>query len=311
MKIIAIILGMILLFVPATNYSYAEEKIPDWVRNIFLWYGQGQISEEELLNAIQYLINQKILVVQNTVQAQKFSDDGDFQLVFTPTRNPTYQQYEKLFNNYDTFVGFVGILNNQYSLPHDITINFKECGIENAYYNSVNRELVMCYELIGFLFNFYSQISESEIDLAGNLLSAVLFIFYHELGHALVDVYELPITGMEEDAVDQFSALTFIRLDDFGKLIIGSVSLMFLSQGLQKTKIEDLKFWDEHSLELQRFYNLVCWVYGSDPKGSSGLVQSGLLPKQRADRCPSEYEQINRSWDTLLSPHYKQNSIVN
>jgi len=38
-------------------------KIPDWVKNIFLWYGQDQIGEDELLNAIKYLINEGILVV--------------------------------------------------------------------------------------------------------------------------------------------------------------------------------------------------------------------------------------------------------
>ena len=39
------------------------QKIPDWVKNIFLWYGQDQVSEDELLNAIKYLIKKGILVV--------------------------------------------------------------------------------------------------------------------------------------------------------------------------------------------------------------------------------------------------------
>lgn len=42
-----------------SNYS----KIPDWVKNIFSWYSQDQVSEDELLNAIKYLINEKILIV--------------------------------------------------------------------------------------------------------------------------------------------------------------------------------------------------------------------------------------------------------
>jgi len=37
------------------------QKIPDWVKNIFVWYGQDQVSEDELLNAIKYLINEKII----------------------------------------------------------------------------------------------------------------------------------------------------------------------------------------------------------------------------------------------------------
>ena len=44
--------------------SEPAKKIPDWVRNIFIWYGQELISEVELLNAIQYLIDTEILKVK-------------------------------------------------------------------------------------------------------------------------------------------------------------------------------------------------------------------------------------------------------
>jgi len=36
-------------------------SIPDWVRNIFIWYAEDRISEDELLEAIQFLIDQGIL----------------------------------------------------------------------------------------------------------------------------------------------------------------------------------------------------------------------------------------------------------
>ena len=38
-------------------------KVPDWVRNIFIWYGEEKISEDELLNAIKFLVNQGIIKV--------------------------------------------------------------------------------------------------------------------------------------------------------------------------------------------------------------------------------------------------------
>ena len=40
------------------------EKIPDWVKNIFGWYAADQVSEDELLNAIKYLIKEGILIVE-------------------------------------------------------------------------------------------------------------------------------------------------------------------------------------------------------------------------------------------------------
>ena len=41
-----------------------ESKIPEWVRNIFVWYAEDAISEKELLNALQFLINQKVIQVE-------------------------------------------------------------------------------------------------------------------------------------------------------------------------------------------------------------------------------------------------------
>ncbi|MBI2006176.1 MAG: hypothetical protein HYS75_02745 [Nitrosopumilales archaeon] len=38
-------------------------KIPEWVRNIFIWYAEGNISESELLNVIKVLIQQGIIKI--------------------------------------------------------------------------------------------------------------------------------------------------------------------------------------------------------------------------------------------------------
>lgn len=42
---------------------YDTKTIPDWVENIFAWHKQEKISEYEMRNAISYLIEQKILMV--------------------------------------------------------------------------------------------------------------------------------------------------------------------------------------------------------------------------------------------------------
>ena len=42
-----------------------ESKIPSWVHDIFVWYADEIISENELLTALQYLIEQGILVVDS------------------------------------------------------------------------------------------------------------------------------------------------------------------------------------------------------------------------------------------------------
>jgi len=40
-----------------------EPKVPEWVRNIALWYGQGTISEDEFIDAIRFLIEEGVVIV--------------------------------------------------------------------------------------------------------------------------------------------------------------------------------------------------------------------------------------------------------
>jgi len=41
-----------------------ESKLPDWVRNIFIWYANNQISEDELIEALQFLVNEGIIKLE-------------------------------------------------------------------------------------------------------------------------------------------------------------------------------------------------------------------------------------------------------
>ncbi len=42
----------------------AQEHIPEWVKNIFIWYAEAQITEDELIGALQYLIKEGIIIVE-------------------------------------------------------------------------------------------------------------------------------------------------------------------------------------------------------------------------------------------------------
>jgi hypothetical protein len=68
---------------------------------------------------------------------------------------------------------------------------------------------------------------------------------------------------------------------------------------------ENIAFWDEHSLDAQRMYHILCLIYGSNPQLYGELVGEDALPKTRADRCPGEYQQRQRSWERLLDAHVK------
>lgn len=190
-------------------------------------------------------------------------------------------------------------------LPADISIVGKYCGKTTAYYDPNTKEIIMCYEF----FKFLSSMNYPDQEKSKIIGSVIVFTFYHELGHALIDLYNLPTTGREEDTADQISILLIQSIDrgnSNNNEIIFNTARWFHDIGSSRTSQSQLAFWDEHSLDMQRFYDLVCMVYGSDPTTYSDLTQSGILPSERADKCVGEYQKISRSVGILLEPYMKQ-----
>lgn len=46
-------------------HGQEDSQLPDWVKNIFVWYAGDEISEAELLQAIQYLVKEEIIIIPN------------------------------------------------------------------------------------------------------------------------------------------------------------------------------------------------------------------------------------------------------
>jgi hypothetical protein len=230
-------------------------------------------------------------------------DTGDFKVVYTEIKNAEYAELAKELRDSKLLETIAADLNATIALPFDISISFEECGEPNAFYDPEKRRISMCLELIEDLNDVFQKKIESEDAAIEATLNATIFVFFHELGHALVDALKLPITGKEEDAVDQLS--TFILADgtDEGEAAALDGAESFLSD---EEQIDNFPFWDEHSLGPQRFYNIVCWVYGQNPDKYLALVDQGVLPQERAVRCQDEYRQISNSWSTLLAPHLKE-----
>jgi len=60
---------------------------------------------------------------------------------------------------------------------------------------------------------------------------------------------------------------------------------------------------DVHSLDAQRFYNVLCLAYGADPKLFADVVEQKHLPQERAEGCADEYRQVDYAVQKLISPY--------
>jgi hypothetical protein len=127
----------------------------------------------------------------------------------------------------------------------------------------------------------------------------LLGIFYHELGHALIDILDLPIFGQEEDAADVLSVVLIDALFDEETAVGLAVDTAFGCLG-EEDSVDDPVFWGVHGPDEQRYYNLVCLFYGANPDQREELAIEMGLPEQRAWTCPQEYDQAIDSWGSVL-----------
>jgi len=78
----------------------------------------------------------------------------------------------------------------------------------------------------------------------------------------------------------------------------------FDSLAKDPAKLDDADFFDEHSLDQQRAYDIACWIAGSSDEYYRAIRHAGVFSRARLERCPAEFRQIADAWETLLRPHF-------
>lgn len=139
---------------------------------------------------------------------------------------------------------------------------------------------------------------------AAFIANEVIATFYHELGHAMIDVLQLPVLGKEEDAADHLSVILMndIWQEEAAANILASDATAYALLADQRAAGgEEPSYSDEHSLDMQRYYTVVCLFYGANPQARQGLADELGLPPERAERCPAEWEAAAGSWDAVLA----------
>lgn len=235
----------------------------------------------------------------------KKEDEGDFKVEHIDVKNPRYSEIDRKIKENKELEKAAFQLNQALSLPHDIILRTKDCGEINAFYDSNDQSVTVCYELMEHFYKVFKSNGNSDQKADVYMFDAVRFAFLHEIGHALIDTYNLPITGNEEDAADRCSS--FINLEELGddgvRAVLAASDAFRIESKENSVSKRDLS--DEHLLQEQRSFNALCMTYGSDSTKHEYIVSKGYLPKSRAERCPSEYERMAKSWSELLAPWRK------
>jgi hypothetical protein len=136
--------------------------------------------------------------------------------------------------------------------------------------------------------------------VAGNML----FVAFHEMGHALVSQLRLPVLGREEDSADSFATLAMLEEGtEFSvNVLVQAARGWFLMDRRDQKLGNMLSFYDAHGLDKQRAYAIVCLMVGSNDKQFKELADWVQMPEERQQTCHGDYNNAKYSWDMVLKP---------
>jgi hypothetical protein len=142
------------------------------------------------------------------------------------------------------------------------------------------------------------------IDRVEFVAANTLVLLLHEMGHVHIAEMHLQVLGREEDAADTFAALTMLKIGT-------SFSQHELAQAANGWFLNDLRdqqtgekplYYDEHNLNQQRAYQILCLMVGSDPNKFKSVADEMKLPESRQKTCKRDFAKTSAAWGAVLMP---------
>lgn len=242
-----------------------------------------------------------LLALTGSATAQSFS--ATYQPV-PQIRSPELRQLQIDWRNNRLLEGLADLLSRQFTLSQPLKIGLGECGMSNAFYKPDAKVVVLCLELIPDLTSRIVREQGPRLDretINNTVAGALVFIVFHELGHAIIDIESLPVLGRNEDAADMISTYLILQepaLADRG--VAGGMFFFSKPTSVIPGFFSQRHLSDEHGLNPQRAVNLACAAYGKEPSRFVWAMHAARVTNQRASRCAGEYAQLDRSVRELL-----------
>jgi hypothetical protein len=148
------------------------------------------------------------------------------------------------------------------------------------------------------------QIKDSVEFVTGN----VLFVLVHETAHAMIGEMGIPVLGREEDAADALATIVAVKMQDAfaDRVVINAARGWFLGDQRDRREGIPSTYYDEHGMDLQRAYGIVCLMVGGQPEKFESLANEVKLPERRQASCQDDFSNASWSWDQALKSHKRK-----
>ncbi|MBU2533894.1 MAG: DUF4344 domain-containing metallopeptidase, partial [Alphaproteobacteria bacterium] len=168
-------------------------------------------------------------------------------------------------------------------------------------------------------------------ELHSHVEGAITSVLLHEAGHAIIDIYDVPVLGEEEEVADQFATILLFEQAVYGRTgrQLADSFFNFVTStldALQKDPYGNLipgRLFDTHDISARRGFKILCDMYGAFSlgikQGNQELVRARdyygaklreiSQSSKRVEQCQSGYARNFLAWRQLLMHTFRPKSV--
>lgn len=146
---------------------------------------------------------------------------------------------------------------------------------------------------------------ERQRDATFFVVGNMLFSVAHEFGHMVMSEMQMPVLGRQEDAADSFAIVAGLKMmtDTSERALIEAGKGWFFTELDDRKRGTIATYYNSHGMNLQRAYQIVCYMVGANPEKFKALADTTKIPEARQKTCKDDYAIAAWSWEELLKPY--------
>lgn len=134
--------------------------------------------------------------------------------------------------------------------------------------------------------------------LSERTADALLHVLAHEMGHAMMREFDLPILGPEEAIADDFATVyVHLTFPERAEAIVAARADQNIADG------QEAGAFSEYRDDRQRAGRSVCLLYGLDPERHEGLAVRFEMGDEEAATCRDLAPEVGRSWRRIIDEY--------
>ena len=181
-----------------------------------------------------------------TKTTRGYEPSGVIKVVYDPPKSEAAKEARQVLRLGGTdgvAEGFTG----SFKLPRDLTIHAVN-KFTGPFYDPSTRTITLSYGFVEYvarlLLDNNPALAQDQNELGKQWAAINGFILVHEFGHALVDLFDLPVLGREEDAADAMAAVFMTEFVDGGAEYAFDAANFFDLLSARQRELAPSDYWD-------------------------------------------------------------------